>query len=69
MFVDVKGSSVHGSIINGIFRGVINDPYRGSYYVEENMLFFGGKRGQSPANGYLGHSVMYHQDAVKLPEK
>jgi len=69
MLSDVKGSYVHGSIINGIFRGVIEDPYRGSYYAEENMIFFGARRGQSPVSGYNGHSVLYHQDAVKLPEK
>ena len=60
---------MHGSIIDGIFRGVIEDPFRGKYYVEENTIFFGIRSGHSPLSGYRGHSVMYHQDTVKLPEK
>lgn len=65
----MKGSTVFGSIIDGIFRGVIEDPARGIYYVEENTNFFGGRNGQSPISGYRGHSVMYHENAVKLPAK
>ncbi|XP_076816614.1 disintegrin and metalloproteinase domain-containing protein 10-like [Clavelina lepadiformis] len=62
-----KNSFVHGSIINGIFRGVIKDPDHGKYYVEENLDFFGGSRGQSPLAGYRGHSVVYHESAVRMP--
>nr|CAB3219987.1 disintegrin and metalloproteinase domain-containing protein 10-like [Phallusia mammillata] len=62
-----KNSFVHGSIINGIFRGVIHEPDRGKYYVEETHQFFGGSRGQSPMAGYRGHSVIYHEDAITHP--
>ena len=66
--IGVRGSSVYGSIIDGIFRGVVEDPIRGSYYMEENSAFFKSSHGQS-SFGYRGHSIMYHQDAVKFPER
>lgn len=60
---------MHGSIINGIFRGVIDDPQEGTYYVEENSLFFQGSNVSLTEHFQKGHSVIYHEKAVKFPEK
>uniref|UniRef100_H2Y604 ADAM10 endopeptidase n=1 Tax=Ciona savignyi TaxID=51511 RepID=H2Y604_CIOSA len=62
-------SLVHGSIIGGIFRGVIHDPHKGRYYVEETHQFFGGSQGQSPIGGYNGHSVIYNENDIIPPRK
>nr|XP_002127224.2 disintegrin and metalloproteinase domain-containing protein 10-like [Ciona intestinalis] len=64
-----RESYVHGSIISGIFRGVIHEPNVGKFYVEETHQFFGGSQGQSPVAGYNGHSVIYHENDVIHPKK
>ena len=56
---------MYGSIINGIFRGVIEDPQLGKYYLEDSELFFGDALTTLPR----GHSVIYHEAAVNLPQK
>jgi len=66
----VKDSHVHGSILDGVFRGHIVDPHKGTYYVDEIYEFHGGAtKGQSPLHGYQGHSVIYHHDDVIMPKK
>lgn len=61
---------MHGSIIDGVFRGQIVHPQNGTYYVDEIYEFHGGAtKGQSPLQGYQGHSVIYHHDDVIMPQK
>ena len=63
-----SGSLVYGSIVDGIFRGVIEDPEYGRFFVEENTVFFGSYLNQSNDNfSHKGHSVIYHEDDVEVP--
>jgi len=65
---DYNSSLVYGSIIDGIFRGVIVDPVEGNFYVEESTLFFESSANHNPLYFPLnGHSVVYHKNAVKMP--
>jgi len=65
----VADSYVHGTVIDGIFRGTIYHPDKGAFYVEESHLFFGPHTGMSPVFGYRGHSVIYRHEDVKFPER
>ncbi|KAF5276824.1 hypothetical protein FQA39_LY06376 [Lamprigera yunnana] len=59
---DVPGSSVYGSIINGVFEGKIASP-TGSYYVEKAHHYFPQKH--YPNKTF--HSVIYHEDHLIDP--
>ena len=59
---------MYGSIINGIFRGVIEDTKYGKLFIEENNVFFGKAANESVnKNSHKGHSVIYHENDVKFP--
>nr|XP_039260470.1 disintegrin and metalloproteinase domain-containing protein 10-like [Styela clava] len=61
-----KNSLVHGNIIDGVFTGVVKDPDRGTYYIEEANAFFEGK---PPLVRQNGHSVIYHEKDVDYPHR
>lgn len=63
MFVPVAddGSArVWGSVVDGVFEGVIDSPRLGRYYVERSHKYF-------PSSDGAVHSVMYHEDEVRDP--
>ena len=65
----MKDSYAHGSIVDGIFTGFVHDPEKGTFYLDEIHEFNGGStKGKSPLQGYQGHSVIYHQNDVIMPE-
>lgn len=56
------GSSVFGSLIDGVFEGKIVSP-KGSYYVEKAHHYF--PHTTHPNKTF--HSVIYHEDHVEDP--
>lgn len=57
-----KGSTVFGSLSDGVFEGKIVSP-KGSYFVEKARHYF--PYSTHPNNTF--HSVIYHEDHVQDP--
>ena len=47
---------------------MIEDADEGTYYVEENTLFFRGSNISMKEHFQKGHSVIYHERAIKFPK-
>lgn len=61
-FSGEPGSSVFGSVIDGVFEGKIMS-HKGSYYVEKARHYFP----QTALKNNTFHSVIYHENHIEDP--
>ncbi|KAF2360559.1 Disintegrin domain [Trinorchestia longiramus] len=64
---DEASARVWGSVVGGVFEGVIDSPAQGKYYVERSHKYFPNHPPHDPSSPSSFHSVIYHDDAVSDP--